>query len=256
MDFSGIFTTFYGLLLAVVHPVFLETENPKIYDWYVSAYSAHFDETITRNGKCIYIPQDIILSSSKRKAEFIAGRICVREALKKLKTVSEDAVLSNGPDGAPIWQKGFVGSVTHTEGFVSAVVAPTYAIRSIGIDSEKILENSIATEIAETVASAHELKLLENVLEKSRLVSLIFSAKESIYKCLYPITKIRFDFHDVEITLIDINSGEFLATLLTKLNKTLVPGFALRGNFEFSNGYVHSVVVLPLREHNNRNMII
>src|SRR5215469_16812348 len=58
----------------------------------------------------------------KRRAEFATGRACAHAALDAWG--APDAPLLPGPDRAPLWPDGFVGSISHARGACAAVAAP------------------------------------------------------------------------------------------------------------------------------------
>src|SRR5690606_3948746 len=57
---------------------------------------------------------------AKRQSEFLAGRLCAREALACL--TQQRSIPAVGEDGAPQWPAGVVGSITHGAGLALAVV--------------------------------------------------------------------------------------------------------------------------------------
>ena len=46
--------------------------------------------------------------------------------------------IKRNDQGAPIWPEGVIGSITHTESFIGAVVESSHKLRGVGIDTEKI----------------------------------------------------------------------------------------------------------------------
>lgn len=146
-------------------------------------------------------------------------------------------------DGSPIWPAGFVGSITHTRGFASACVSAIGELAGIGIDTEAVLDDAATAEIRDSVATRDELDRIRSraMLDENSLVTLVFSAKESVYKCVAPITKEFLDFHDVELREVDFAAGE----LEGRIHKALrVPLGRLRGRFWFEAGLVHTAVEL------------
>src|SRR5262249_37950297 len=70
----------------------------------------------------------------KRRYEFATGRRCARAALAQLGF--PPAPLLAGPDRAPLWPDGVVGSITHTDSYRAAAVARAEQLCSVGIDAE------------------------------------------------------------------------------------------------------------------------
>jgi 4'-phosphopantetheinyl transferase EntD len=135
---------------------------------------------------------------SKRRAEFIAGRFCARSALGAFNCVSAEVL--QGPSREPIWPVGFVGSITHCDGYCAAVVAPNYRFRSLGIDAETNVR--LPEETFEIIATPAEIvslrKLPRGLIHWDRL---LFSIKESTFKSWFPITNSWLDFDDVFVEI-------------------------------------------------------
>jgi 4'-phosphopantetheinyl transferase EntD len=134
-----------------------------------------------------------------RRREFAQGRLCARRALSALGI--RDFPLLAGKDRAPIWPEGIVGSITHCRGYCAVAVARGGKFSGLGIDVE--LAEPLGEELIPMVCLGTELDRLAESAESSRgtLAKLIFSAKESVFKCIYPSTGVFLEFHDCEIDL-------------------------------------------------------
>jgi 4'-phosphopantetheinyl transferase EntD len=136
-----------------------------------------------------------------RLLEFTAGRHCARAALSRLGVAG--ASVLRGEDRAPIWPSGFVGSITHTRvregGWCGAAVASSTRLRSIGLDAEH--DSPLESKLWGRVLSATERSWLESQPEAARgyLAKLVFSAKEAVYKCQYPLSHQFLEFAEVEL---------------------------------------------------------
>ena len=127
---------------------------------------------------------------AKRQRTFAAGRACARRAL------GLDVAIEVGAGGAPIWPAGFVGSITHTDDDAAAVASR--AMRAIGIDLESFAHAARVPDLIATVATPRD-----TLPAHDRVAALVFSAKESIYKCLYPLGGHMIDFSDVDVAFGD-----------------------------------------------------
>jgi 4'-phosphopantetheinyl transferase EntD len=135
---------------------------------------------------------------AKRRREFSAGRHCARQALSGLGQAP--VALPVGPGRAPVWPAGFTGSISHTDEVAVAVVARQTEIRSLGIDLESA--DPLGTELLELVCRDEELAALAaSGLDVEHGAKLIFSAKESLYKCLWPLTGVFLEFQAIGIRL-------------------------------------------------------
>jgi 4'-phosphopantetheinyl transferase EntD len=135
-----------------------------------------------------------------RQLEFAAGRWCARHALARLELKVEELV--NGPDRAPQWPDGVVGSISHCakpRARAVAVVARSGPIGGVGVDIEDA--SPLQSDIFDRVVSAVERRRLTTVDTATRMRTgkLIFSAKESYYKSVYPSVKRLVDFDEVDI---------------------------------------------------------
>ena len=135
----------------------------------------------------------------KRQREFRKARQCAREALSVL-GISDFPLLS-GEQREPLWPPGIVGSLSHTEGLCAVAVARAQRYRAIGIDVER--DAPIETEVARRVCRPEELEQLATFPSAPPLLAarLIFSAKESFYKCQFPLTRLFVGFDEVAIDL-------------------------------------------------------
>lgn len=134
---------------------------------------------------------------AKRRREFTAGRLCARAALEHL-GVPAGPLLPNS-DRTPRWPEGIVGSISHCEGYCGAVVARRDRFAGLGLDVE-----GAAPLDAELVSRICRPSELERLADRPPPLGtswgkLIFSAKESTYKCYYPLARTFLGFHDVEI---------------------------------------------------------
>ncbi|MFI6691300.1 4'-phosphopantetheinyl transferase [Streptomyces sp. NPDC050433] len=149
---------------------------------------------------------------AKRRAEFTTARHCARQALTRLGAPA-GAILT-GERGAPLWPEGVVGSITHCEGYRAAVVARPAHITSIGVDAEPALP--LPSGVLEAVALADEQVAVKELLESApdvRWDRLLFSAKESVYKAWYPLTRRFLEFEEARLVF-DPAGGTFTAHLL------------------------------------------
>lgn len=123
-------------------------------------------------------------ATQQRYRHFLAGRQCASSALAVAGYVGSWQ-LEKDVSGLPMWPPGWQGSISHTEGRAVAVVCPAKACLALGVDIERTLSFDCACELSADVAGAAELEILRR-LGYQKSMTLLFSAKESIYKALYP----------------------------------------------------------------------
>ena len=139
--------------------------------------------------------------SQKRRDEFKLGRICAHRALSRFGLESEP-ILRNPETREPCWPDSVWGSITHSAGFAAVAVGLKKEIKGVGIDLESF-SRSVDFKIRRHVCVDSELEWLESLPTKraNRALRIIFSAKESIFKCIYPGTKTYLTFKDAAVSV-------------------------------------------------------
>lgn len=191
---------------------------------------------------------------SKRQTEFLAGRICAYEALRRVTGVP--GIPTTAEDRSPCWPSGIVGSITHGAGWAAVVVARSDQWRGLGLDVEKMLPVARADRLAAEILTPRELEGYAGLDDAQRAmrVTLTFSIKESLFKALYPLVKTRFYFQEAELTHHDTD-GNARLRLLNDLSEEWRTGAELEGQFVQFDDYLLSLVSIPAaseREHRRK----
>lgn len=191
----------------------------------------------------IEAPASIQRSVAKRQAEFLAGRFCARAALQRLTGVA--VVPAIGEDRAPIWPAGLCGSITHSRGHAAAIVAHTRHWRGLGLDLENLLSDERALRLAAEILTPAELTRLADTPRKQQalLVSLTFSAKESLFKALYPLVRQRFYFEHAELLEWSVD-GRARLRLLIDLSSEWHAGCELQAQFCVQDEQLLSLIAI------------
>jgi 4'-phosphopantetheinyl transferase EntD len=180
---------------------------------------------------------------AKRRREFTAGRLCARAALARLGVHGFPLLV--GPSRVPVWPPGFVGSISHCPGFCAAAVARQDAVLSLGLDVERAgpLPPDVLARICTPAERASFARLVSRAGDPCP-GKLAFSAKESFYKCYFPLTGAFLGFHDVEVEL-DPERRRFHA----RLRRADAPSFGgvreIGGRLAWSDQLVATGVSLP-----------
>ena len=143
-----------------------------------------------------------------RQREFAAGRTAARQAMAQVGL--NPCPVPSGPDRAPIWPLGVVGSISHTRQICIAAAGRAEEVGAIGIDVEE--RKPVDQALWPSICTTDEQAYLQThpVEQRGDIVTHLFSAKEAFFKWQYPATKRMLDFQDIRITLNPENSG-FLA---------------------------------------------
>lgn len=176
----------------------------------------------------------------KRRREFTAGRTCARRALERLGWPAFPIVA--GPKREPLWPVGVVGAITHCRGYCAAAVARGADVRGLGIDAE--LRAPLPAGVTEMVCTEGERERVA-ALPGDHWTTLIFSAKESIYKAWYPLAQRWLDYQDADLTF-DPDGGTFAARILKDVEPEVFPWRRLHGRFAVDADRVFTAVVLSV----------
>jgi 4'-phosphopantetheinyl transferase EntD len=190
-------------------------------------------------GGLLKAEQEAVAGAAQTRIEqFTAGRVCSRIALGRF-GVAATTPIPRGEDRAPIWPPGFIGSISHTDRWCAAAVGRTEDVRSIGIDLEP------ATPLKESlwrrVCTPKEREWLREIPEAGLTGKILFSAKESVYKCQYPLTSKFLGFHAVEV---EIGDGSFRAVFQQEAGR-FQAGDVMSGRYVVEEGLVATACELP-----------
>lgn len=142
------------------------------------------------------IDERLLRSVEKRQREFRAGRDAARRALTALGM--DAAAIPKDPAGPPCFPPGVTGSITHAgRDFTLAAAVATRESLLLGIDAEEL--RPIDEDVSARVVSKAELAALAKLGFGALSPLVAFSAKEAVYKALYPRYRTFLEFHDVTL---------------------------------------------------------
>ena len=194
----------------------------------------------------IPVPEQFTRAVPKRKAEFLAGRICAGEALSAVGCRHPVGVPAPG-SRAPVWPRGYIGSITHTRGFASAVVARCEQAQGLGLDSECVMGVETCDRIQSLILSESERQRLARPEpddpDRETMATLLFSVKESTYKCLHPIVEVPLRFQSVELETLDCQGGLIRMRFVEDV-AGFHAGDLISGRWAIDTPFVHTGVVL------------
>lgn len=167
----------------------------------ISLQRIDFDPTTFDNADLLWLPHHAALShaATKRKADHLAGRIAAVQALQPFGISTVPAI---GPNGEPLWPAGVSGSISHsgTQAFALAVRGES---ELVGLDVEQLIDEQEAIEIQDGIICAQEKTvLLRTGYPFALALTLVFSAKESLFKALFPRVNAFMGFDNAWVTAI------------------------------------------------------
>ncbi|MEV4534030.1 4'-phosphopantetheinyl transferase superfamily protein [Asanoa sp. NPDC049518] len=176
-----------------------------------------------------------------RRREFTTGRHCARTALARL-GFPPVAIAKDGR-GGPLWPPGVVGSITHCAGYRAAAVARAADLAAVGIDAEPAEPLPAGVlDLISLEGERKELACLAAAWPGVPWERLLFSAKESVYKCWAPIAGTFLDFDGAHVRF-DPPTSSFVARLLVP-DAEVVAGAEgeLHGRFAVRDGLLVTAI--------------
>lgn len=206
------------------------------------AMDAYDDAWFDRLG--VIWPAALRHAAIKRKAEYLAGRHVAQMALKELGWAGYHIATAN--DRSPVWPDGVVGTITHTAQHAVCSVARRAAVRAVGIDAELFMSHELGTQVRSILVSDAETAYLQSLpMAFEQALTIVFSAKESLYKALYPEVKAFFDFTAAEVLHLDGERCAFSLRLQLDLGDRWGMGAVVEGGYRLHDGHVLTYMVIP-----------
>lgn len=191
------------------------------------------------------LPEEFPLVKSavpKRQREFAAARNCARNALAALG--EKPLPILSGARREPLWPEGVVGSITHCDDYCAAAVAYRSQIASLGIDVERNLPLPIdVRNVVTTSREQSDLDYLQSAMgSDADPATLVFSAKESLFKAWYPLTKTWLGFEDATLKM-DLDACSFSVQIDRNIsNQASIEHITFNGRFAITDRYIFTFV--------------
>jgi enterobactin synthetase component D len=164
----------------------------------------------------------------KRRMFFALGRAAARAALRELELPGvgdlQSLAIGRGAGGEPLWPPGVVGAISHAGDVAVALVGRRSDYAGLGVDVEE-LGRGPSPRTARLICRPSEMEWADPASGSPRL-AMLFSAKEAVFKAVYPIEHIWLGFSDAELTWHPERSA-FEARLMKTAGARLPVGFAL-----------------------------
>ncbi|EAM9431580.1 TPA_asm: 4'-phosphopantetheinyl transferase superfamily protein [Salmonella enterica] len=187
----------------------------------------------------IPFPCQLKMAVVKRKAEYLAARYAAQRVLL---AGGCDRIPTTSSDRSPIWPPGWCGSLSHTHEYAVAVVSPSESNLTPGIDIE-VSSPDIMQKTAHIFACTDELDLfVTSDISYATALLVAFSAKESLFKALYPEVGRFFNFDVAKVCEIEPLNQEITMELTQTLTPNRVKGLKIKGYYFFLNGKVITLV--------------
>lgn len=140
------------------------------------------------------LPHYLNRACHARQNAFLAGRQCASSALADAGFIGQSP-LDRLDNGLVDWPDGWVGSISHSRELAICLVSRRHDHRLIGVDIEQMIGTETAYNIVHLIVESHELAAINELYDFQTSVTIIFSAKEALFKALYPATS-KFENFD------------------------------------------------------------
>lgn len=169
----------------------------------IDILTAHFD--VSRFDTAMYPAHGIGFHDklrgavAKRQAEYLAGRILADRLLQARGHPPHD--LQPGEHRCPLWPSGWTGSISHTKNTVMCALAADHDYGGVGVDVEPLDSASRVVSVTRMFVDTEEqARVAASPIDDALLLMAIFSAKESLFKALYPGVGTWFGFQAARFT--------------------------------------------------------
>ncbi|PUX28759.1 enterobactin synthase subunit EntD [Cronobacter turicensis] len=167
-----------------------------------SLWRVDFSPDTFTSDDLLWLPHHAMLANAvvRRQAEHLAGRTAAVAALRAAGAPALPPGI--GAHREPRWPAGFTGSITHTghRAWATVIAAPG----CVGIDVENLMDAQTASELAPGIIDVHERAVLARApLPFASALTLAFSAKESLFKALFPQVGDWFGFECANVVALD-----------------------------------------------------
>lgn len=169
--------------------------------------------------------------AQKRKDDFLSGRFIAHYALKKLIPGHTMDKIARSESGRPIFQNSLKGSIAHSDQYACAYITTETDISAVGIDVESLFDQDTYSKMNKVVFTNNELDRIKRSRDPLLISTIIFSAKESLYKCIHQRYKRFIDFKEVET----IGTNQEERSFKLRIDKEIISGnFYVEGNSIFT----------------------
>lgn len=188
-------------------------------------------------------PEQISGAVSKRRMEYLAGRYSARMALRACSAEGDQVGI--GPARSPVFPAPSKGSISHSRNMACCAVTESTGIKGLGVDVEHIITGTRIMKINDIVISSSEANLLLSTqFSYTQLFTAVFSAKESLFKALYPRVGYYFGFEYVALMHLEPDSDSFLFEITKTLSDEFPKGRVVSTKFYILGDKVFTLAVV------------
>jgi len=173
------------------------TTEPLLQNLFPDTVTSVFSARLPADAVLVGVEQELSTRmAEKRYNEFLHGRHCARLALEA--GGYAPVAIGKGEKREPLWPEQVSGSITHTGPYAAAVVGSSSLFTGLGLDIETA--KPLEEKLFKAICLPEEIALF-NPDSAGQQAKLLFSIKESIYKCLWPTVQSFIDFTEMQVAL-------------------------------------------------------
>lgn len=188
-------------------------------------------------------PLELFNAVPKRHAEFIAGRFMAKKACNFFS--APDTQVRIGRDRCPVWPGVVVGSISHTHNYAICAASKKTDYLAIGVDIENYFSKETCESLQGIILKQSEINFLHSLsCDYGIALAVVFSAKESFFKAVYPRVRYFFDFDVVDILMIDFKREVLTLRLEVDLCAEYLKGDLFSGKFMLLDKIVVTLVAI------------
>jgi 4'-phosphopantetheinyl transferase EntD len=188
-------------------------------------------------------PPSLDRAVDKRRAEFLAGRAMALAAMAVLEHPPSPIIPQ--PNRAPLWPTGLAGSISHARGRCACLLSRD-TDHSYGVDTEAIAKGrSLKAILSETLTAHDRHAITQGPLPAATGATLVFSAKEALFKALYPGVGRHFGFDAAELAD-PPRGGSLTLSLTTDLTDGITSGRRFDIHYRLTDTHVLTWLSVPL----------
>jgi enterobactin synthetase component D len=179
-------------------------------------------------------PEGLADATAKRSSEYLAGRAMAQ--LGQAIFGHQPSPVRRSETGAPAWPHGLAGSISHSAERCFCLMLPDCS-QLVGADTERLAGSNQLRAILRIVATPSDRTLITGVQDPAVLATLLFSAKEALFKLLFPLVQRHFGFACAELCALPTEAALHLR-LTQDLHPALLAGAVFRIGYVLDDSHV------------------
>ncbi|WP_050749314.1 4'-phosphopantetheinyl transferase family protein [Candidatus Regiella insecticola] len=191
----------------------------------------------------IHCPDQISRAVPKRRMEYLAGRYSAKATLQAFPVETSQVII--GANRCPVFPSPLMGSIYHSRNVACCSVSQSDGITALGVDIEHFIAGEQVIDIGDSVINDDESRLLISfTYPYNQLFTAVFSAKESLFKALYPQAGFYFGFDYAALRHLEPDNHIMVFELTKPISKAFPKGKMIFTRYYFMADKVFTLVAV------------